>query len=125
LKKSRLYLGLELQNRGVVFGIIAAIISTHPVSAQVLMSGGSNARADKVALPDTHNTLSTFSAPRQARPQPLSVILSDATIGLSQSLPDFPRLVTPAATISRRSFTERSHNRCFLKDRGKSNIPSN
>jgi len=91
----------------------------------LICHGGSNARADKVALPDTHNTLSTFSAPRQVRPQPLSVILSDATIGLSQSLPDFPRLVTPAATISRRSFTERSHNRCFLKDRGKSNIPSN
>jgi hypothetical protein len=88
LKKSRLYLGLGWQKRGVVFGIIAAIISTHPVSAQVLMSGGThaqnstcrrtlaaNARTDQVTLPDTHSTFSTFSAYRQARPQPPSVIL--------------------------------------------------
>jgi len=37
LKKSRLHLGFE--KRGIVFGIIAAIISTHPVSAQLLMGG--------------------------------------------------------------------------------------
>jgi endonuclease/exonuclease/phosphatase family metal-dependent hydrolase len=63
VKKSRLYWGF--QKRGVVLGIIAAIISTHPVSAQVLMSGGTysqnfdslagsgtgNAWTDNVTLP--------------------------------------------------------------------------
>jgi hypothetical protein len=79
LKKSRLYLGLGLQKRGVVFGIIAAIFSTHPVSAQILMSGGTdsqnfdslagsgtaNTRTDNVALPDTPSTFSTSFATRQ------------------------------------------------------------
>jgi hypothetical protein len=77
LKKSRLYLGL--QKRGVVFGIIAAIISTHPVSARVLMGGGTyaqnfdspanrgaaNPQTAKVTLPDTHSTFSTSFAIRQ------------------------------------------------------------
>jgi hypothetical protein len=79
LKKSRLYLGLGLQKRGVVFGIIAAIILTHPVSAQVLMGGGTHAqnfgspansgtanlRTDNVTLPDAHSTFSTSFATRQ------------------------------------------------------------
>jgi hypothetical protein len=106
LKKSRLYLGLELQIRGVVFGIIAAIVLTHPVSAQFLMSGGrcaqnfdppansgtANAWTDQVALPGTNSTFSTSSVFRQACPQPLAVVLLCATIGLSHRLPDFPRL---------------------------------
>jgi len=66
-----------LKQGGIVFGIIAAIILTHPVSAQFLMSGGTcaqktgspanggtaNARTDQVALPDTHRTFS--SAPHE------------------------------------------------------------
>jgi hypothetical protein len=77
VKKSRLYWGF--QKGGVVLGIIAAIISTHPVSAQVLMSGGTYAQifdspansgtanppTDNVTLPDTHSTFSTSFATRQ------------------------------------------------------------
>jgi hypothetical protein len=106
LKKSRLHLGFE--KRGIVFGIIAAIISTHPVSARVLMGGGTyaqnfdspanrgaaNPRTDRVTLPYTHSTFSTSFAPRQACLRPRSVILLCATSDLSQRLPDFPRLAT-------------------------------
>jgi hypothetical protein len=104
LKKSRLHLGFE--KKGIVFGIIAAIISTQPVSARVLMGGGTyaqnfdspanrgaaNPRTDKVTLPDTHSTFSTSFAPRQACLRPRSVILLCATSDLSHRLPDFPRL---------------------------------
>jgi hypothetical protein len=106
VKKSRLYWGF--QKRGVVLGIILAIISTHPVSAQVLMGGGTyaqifdlpansgaaNPRTDNVTLPDTHSTFSTSFAPRHARLRPRSVILLCATNDLSQRLPDFPCLAT-------------------------------
>jgi hypothetical protein len=108
LKKSRLYLGLGWQKWGVVFGIIAAIISTHPVSARVLMGGGTQAQifdlpanggtaspqTDLVTLPDPHNTFSIFSAPRHARPQSPSVILLWGRGDLNQPLPDFPSLAT-------------------------------
>jgi hypothetical protein len=101
VKKSRLYWGF--QKRGVVLGIILAIISTHPVSAQVLMGGGTysqnfdlpanggtaNAWTDKVALPDTSSTFSTSFASCQACPQSRSVILLCATNDLSHCLPDF------------------------------------
>jgi hypothetical protein len=74
VKKSRLYWGF--QKRGVVLGIILAIISTHPVSAQVLRGGGTyaqnfdlpansgaaNPRTDNVTLADTHSTFSTSFA---------------------------------------------------------------
>jgi hypothetical protein len=100
-------------NEGVIFGIVLAIISTHPVSARVLMSGGTHAqnfdspagggtanpRTDNVALPDINRTFSTSSAPRQTFPQPPSVILWSATIGLSHRLPDFPRLATRQQTF--------------------------
>jgi hypothetical protein len=113
LKKSRLYLGLGWQKREVVFGIIAAIISTQPVSARVLMggethaqnicllanTGAANPRTDNVTLPDTNSTFSTFSAYRQAWPQPPAVILWRATIGLSHRLLDFPRLATRQQTF--------------------------
>jgi hypothetical protein len=67
LKKSRLYLGFE--KGGIVFGIIAAIILTHPVSAQFLMSRGTYA-------------------------QNFNSLADSATIGLSHRLPDFPGLAT-------------------------------
>jgi hypothetical protein len=106
VKKSRLYWGF--QKRGVVLGIILAIISTPPVSAQVLMGGGTyaqnfdalanggtaNAWTDKVALPDTSSTLSTSFASCQAGPQSRSVILLCATNDLSHCLPDFSCLAT-------------------------------
>jgi hypothetical protein len=105
LEKSRLYLGLELQNRGGVFGIIAAITFTHAVPARFLMCGGTCAQnfappanhgtpsawTDHVTLPDSKHTVSTSSACRRTRPQPLSVMGLRAIIGLSHGLPDFPR----------------------------------
>jgi hypothetical protein len=139
LKKSRLYLGLGWQKRGVVFGIIAAIISTQPVSARVLMGGGTHAQnfdslansgtanpqTDHVTLSDPCGTVSTSLAPSPARLRPPSVILWCATTGLSQRLPDFPPSRPPGSNPFAAGLHGKAARSFFLKDRRKSNLPSN